>query len=119
MKSNKWLLGYFFLGFILAGCIAETSTPAIQPTQTTIVEATAIPSPTNTSSLPAWCRDLKQENGLPASDKVRNSSIVYEAYAFDNENHVINPVLTYRTKKDERCYNILRTLHIIKTSELV
>lgn len=92
MKSNKWLLGYFFLGFILAGCIAETSTPAIQPTQTTIVEATAIPSPTNTSSLPAWCRDLKQENGLPASDKVRNSSIVYEAYAFDNENHVINPV---------------------------
>ena len=91
MKSNKWLVGYLLLGFIMAGCIAETSTPAIQPTQTTIIEATAIPSPTNTSSLPSWCRDLQQENGLPASDKVRNSSIVYEAYAFDNENHVINP----------------------------
>jgi hypothetical protein len=92
MKSNKWLFFYFFLEFILVGCITETSTPTIQPTQATVVEATAIPSPANTSSLPAWCMDLKQENGLPASDEVRNSSIVYEAYAFDNEKHVINPV---------------------------
>lgn len=89
MKTNIWLLGYFFLGFILAGCLAETSTPTIQSIQTT---TTAIPSPTNTSSLPDRCRDLKQENGLPASNEVRNSSIVYQAYAFDNENHVINPV---------------------------
>jgi hypothetical protein len=92
MKLNRWLASYFFLAFSMAGCITETSTPAIQPTQTTIIEAPAIPSPTNASSLPARCRDLKQENGLPASDKVRGSSIVYEAYALDNENLVTNPV---------------------------
>lgn len=76
----------------MAGCVVEISTPAVQETQATIIEVTAIPSTTNTASLPAWCRDLKQENGLPASDEVRKSSIVYQAYAFDNENHVVNPV---------------------------
>ena len=91
MKSNQWLACYFFLVFSIAGCATGTSNPAIQATRTTIIETTAIPSPINTPSLPARCKDLQQENGLPASDKVKNSSIVYEAYALDNDNNVINP----------------------------
>lgn len=94
MKCCKWLLLYFFMEFILAGCIPETSRPTIQPTQTVIVEETISPSPTNISSLPAWCKGLKQEGGLPAANKLRNSNIIYQAFAFSNGKYVDNQVWT-------------------------
>ncbi|MCL4531457.1 MAG: hypothetical protein M1282_18895 [Chloroflexi bacterium] len=92
MKSKKWWLCCLFLVFISAGCLTSTPTLVIQPTQSITAETTATPSPSNIASLPAWCIDLRQQDGLPASKTVRNSSIVYEAYAFDVDKHVINPV---------------------------
>ncbi len=89
MINRKWFLPYIVVLIILAGCGVGASKPIIQ---------TASIAPTihySSSTIPSlatatWCTSFIQADNLPVSDKLRDSYIVYTAFARNRNGEVVD-----------------------------